>query len=267
MNQKDEFYIGYLPKAPKKYNRRTLTFVIFALLLLGVMATVLVVNQRGFAKSMFEYGNFTQVEGIVSLKPIPNIKVVYGKDETGKPIFQTIPLIGFGKFGAETTLQKIAPSLEQGFDKTLLTLEGTLIHRDGKALLELTNEEASLIAQSADLGVFKDIKPYIKIMGERALKGEIIDPKCFFGVMKPAHSKPHKACAIRCISGGIPPFLWVEFENGSSDYYILRGLNGEAINKEVLSHVGDKIELIGNLELFDDWKLLFIDPAKIERLQ
>ena len=29
---------------------------------------------------------------------------------------------------------------------------------------------------------------------------------CFLGVMKPGRSKPHRACAVRCISGGIPPF-------------------------------------------------------------
>ena len=36
------------------------------------------------------------------------------------------------------------------------------------------------------------------------LKGEIIDPKCYLGAMKPGGGKTHKACAMRCIAGGIP---------------------------------------------------------------
>ena len=48
------------------------------------------------------------------------------------------------------------------------------------------------------------------------VKGEIVDPKCFFGVMKPGEGKPHKDCAIRCILGGIPPVLKVTDESWQS---------------------------------------------------
>ncbi len=267
MNQKDDFFIGYLPKAPKSYQKRTVTFVIFAMLLMITITIIVVLSQRGFASSTFEYGQLTKVEGLISLEPIPNIKALYGQDENNQPIFQTIPLIGFGKFGAESTLEKIRPTLKNGFEKTVVTLEGTLIHRDGKALLELTNNENSLVAQSNDLGVFQNMTPKIEMIGQKALRGEIVDPKCFFGIMKPGHSKPHRSCAIRCISGGIPPFLWIEFENGTNDFYILRGEKGEIINQDILSYVGDKIELTGNVEIYDDWKMLFINPANIERLR
>jgi len=42
--------------------------------------------------------------------------------------------------------------------------------------------------------------------------GEIVDSKCL-GVMTPGQLTTHRACAIRCISGGIPPVLHVRQTN------------------------------------------------------
>ena len=50
--------------------------------------------------------------------------------------------------------------------------------------------------------------PY-ESLGKQTFVGEIVDSKCFLGVMNPGRLTPHRACAIRCISGGVPPVLLV----------------------------------------------------------
>jgi hypothetical protein len=39
------------------------------------------------------------------------------------------------------------------------------------------------------------------------IRGEIVDSKCHTGVMNPGSGKVHRDCAVRCISGGVPPVL------------------------------------------------------------
>ena len=92
----------------------------------------------------------------------------------------------------------------------------------------------------------------------RDISGEIVDPKCYFGVMKPGEGKPHRSCAIRCIAGGIPPVFHV---NGLSEYYLLLDENLQPVNERVLDIVGDNITLHGKAYQFDDWKIFLLDDA------
>ena len=39
------------------------------------------------------------------------------------------------------------------------------------------------------------------------LIGEIVDSKRYLGVMNPGNGKVHRDCAVRCLSGGIPPIF------------------------------------------------------------
>ena len=41
--------------------------------------------------------------------------------------------------------------------------------------------------------------------GPVTVSGEIVDSKCFLGVMVPGAGKTHKECASLCLRGGIPP--------------------------------------------------------------
>ena len=77
--------------------------------------------------------------------------------------------------------------------------------------------------------------------------------------MKPGEGKPHRSCAIRCISGGIPPVFKTENQAGETHYFLLRGPNGEAINEEVLDFVADQVQLCGELSRQDDWLVIRVD--------
>ena len=78
------------------------------------------------------------------------------------------------------------------------------------------------------------IQPKTEKLGINSIKGEIVDSKCYFGAMRPGFGKTHRACAVRCISGGIPPVLAATNYEGDVNYFLIRGSNKEAINKEVL---------------------------------
>ena len=71
----NDFYVGYLPKAPSAL-ARFVRRVIIALALLAVTAAlVLVVGQMQFASSAFEYGKLGSFEGIVVTRPFPTLLV------------------------------------------------------------------------------------------------------------------------------------------------------------------------------------------------
>jgi len=79
----------------------------------------------------------------------------------------------------------------------------------GNAGSALTRAGAEVVAVG-DLRVLAKVAgdvgevPAAVAMGERTLRGEVIDPKCYIGAMKPGGGKTHKACA-ECFS--IRPLL------------------------------------------------------------
>lgn len=256
----NDFYVGYMPNAPKRHTKVIRAFILTLGILLISLATFLVLSQRGFKDSSFELGQWTEVEGILSMAPVPLLKVEAGTDFSGKSIYQSILLIGFGKFGAEPTLEKMEAAQGQTLLGKKLKLRGTLIYYDGKTLMELTEGAGALIAVEEA----PPIQEKVQILGKVQLKGEIADPKCFFGVMKPGEGKPHLSCAVRCISGGIPPVLKTENIEGETNYFLLRGPNGEAINKEILDKVGIAVSLSGALEQVGDWAVLKLEPTQVQ---
>jgi hypothetical protein len=44
-------------------------------------------------------------------------------------------------------------------------------------------------------------------LGAFTLVGEIVDSKCYLGIMNPGETNPHRECAALCIGGGIPPLI------------------------------------------------------------
>ena len=95
------------------------------------------------------------------------------------------------------------------------------------------------------------------------LEGEIIDPKCYFGVMKPGFGKIHRSCAVRCISGGIPPVFATSDENNISEYYLITDEKGKAINKDILAFIGKPSKIKGVVEKIDDWYLLKVNIKNV----
>ncbi len=110
------------------------------------------------------------------------------------------------------------------------------------------------------------LSPQKKELGILKVKGEIIDAKCYFGVMKPGEGKPHRDCASRCILGGISPMMVVKNEKGEANYYLLVGPNGERMNEAVVDYIAEHVEIEARLVQYDDWIIMYIDDKeKIKR--
>lgn len=253
-----------MPKAPASFAKqvRKVLFILFPLAL--IIGLLLASFQKKFSTSNFEFGKSTEIKGIYFNTPVPMLKVINGKDIWGNASYLTIPLVGYGKHGAETAIMELEKEKNTSFNNKVLTLKGTLLYSDGKTLMQISKEEnpivsigatadASLLSQQKDLGLQK-------------IKGEIIDPKCYFGVMKPGEGKVHRDCAIRCILGGIPPVLKVMNEKGEKNYYLLVGPNGEKMNEAVQAYVAEPVELEARAVQQDDWVILYVKDKSINRV-
>ncbi len=260
----EEFYIGWIPKAPLSYVKQVRR-VLFILFLLALLVGLLLASfQKKFSTARFEFGRPTEIKGIYCSSPVPMLRVVSGKDIWGNTSFISIPLVGYGKHGAETAIMELEKEKNSSFNKKEITLKGTLLYSDGKTLLQVSREEDPVVAVGMDADV--SLLPKQNDLGSQTIKGEIIDPKCYFGVMKPGEGKVHRDCAIRCILGGIPPVLKVMNEKGEMNYYLVVGPHGEKMNEAVQDYVAEPVEIEARAVQQDDWVILYVGEKSIKRI-
>lgn len=257
--KEDAFYIGWMPHAPKSFAAWIKKYLMVLLPVVIVLGVLLALSQKKFGTGNFEFGRLIEVKGIYFDKPVPMLKVVNGKNIWGSENFIMVPLIGFGKHGADGTIADIEKEKNISLDGKEVTLKGTLLYNDGKLLMQIDENDKPLlnIAESAQ----KQNSLISTELGTIDVKGEIVDPKCFFGVMKPGEGKPHKDCAIRCILGGIPPVLKATDEEGKQNYYLIVGANGEKMNEAVKDFVAVPAELHAKAVQYGDWIVLYVNPA------
>ncbi len=233
----DEFYIGYLPKAPSRLGRHT-KLVIVVYLVFSVAAGALIVSaMRNPGPGVWEDATPKSFSGAFLSRPYPMII-----DDKGHAIL----VVDFGKRGAQQRLANVA-------DAQRLTLSGYPLLRDGRTMIELA-PETDAIGPAAPAG-----KPPLAARGERrTLVGEIVDSKCFLGAMKPGEGKTHKACATRCISGGIPPMLVCWDEKGRTSYFLLADEQGGPVGDWLLPLIGEPVQMTGDVTSIGDLTLLRI---------
>jgi hypothetical protein len=253
----NEFYIGWQAEAPEGISRRVRQFIFAVCVIVPLVGILLVLNQSGFATSTFELGQPTALEGVLVKTPAPFLRVFRGNDVDGKPVFQNVLLVAPGKHGATEMLVALEKQLGHPLEGRMVKMKGFLIYHDGKTLMEV--EEMTDVMEE---GAAQVEPPQPVQLGSGALLGEITDPKCLFGVMKPGYGKPHRSCAARCIAGGIPPVLKTFSTYGQTQYYLLAGEHGEPVNGEVLPFVGDQVIVCGSIYRMGDWLVVYKDSRK-----
>jgi hypothetical protein len=240
----EDFYIGYLPKMPKSVAKFVRIFVISVFALAIILAILLWLGQRPFADSNFEFTENKQFTGYVQAEPIPFLVVEKTEKNKGLPMFEKFPLVAEGKFGIDVS----------AFKNQYVSVKGKLIYRDGLKMIEVATD--SIVRQET-----KNSAPVenTEDLGVHTLNGEIVDSKCYLGVMNPGQSKPHKECAIRCLSGGIPPLFIVKNMSGDvSELWIV------ADKSKFLDYVAEPVEISGEVKRQGD--KLFIYLSSIKRL-
>jgi hypothetical protein len=184
----DEFYIGYEPEMPPQLARRLRRVAPGLVALAVLMAAVLVSTENRFAPGVFEFGRVRQFGGHIVEFPYPALMV----DGGGTGVTSWYWLVGPGKHGAA--------DLVRGRDGQRVRLSGSLIQRDGDAMIEVVPDS---LVMSTSSGVRE---PY-RSRGAVTVEGEIVDSKCHLGVMKPGEGPTHRDCAVRCLLGRIPPMF------------------------------------------------------------
>jgi hypothetical protein len=239
----EQFYIGYAPRPPRRI-ARTIFRVVVGLNALGAtVALTLLLAQRPFGRSTFEFQEYREFAGELELKPYPALLV----GRPGGKEYSRYLLVAPGKHGADAEARPFAGNA--------VRLQGALIYRDGHTMVELVPGSVQVLKEGP-------AAVSLATLGEVTLTGEIVDSKCYLGVMNPGRTKVHRDCAARCISGGIPPALVT-----ADGFYVLAGGDGQPLQHEVLDWVGETIEVTGTLQRSGETLTLRAEPSSFRRVR
>src|SRR5437899_6650895 len=244
----NEFYVGYLPKAPVGIARRIRTVVVLLFIVAAIAAMVIARVQSTFAPSVFEYGKVGTFEGTIEATPYP-ILIVVGPG-SAEPKASQYLLVAEGKHGADSQVAALTGKNVQ--------LRGTKIYRENQTMLEVASGSISLKGDSA-----KSV-PSSQELGAFELSGQIVDSKCYLGVMNPGSGKVHRDCAVRCLSGGIPPIFATNELNGSPAILLLTDLDQKLLPKEsFLKLVAQPVRIRGKVVKTGEKLYLKTEPSAI----
>ncbi len=255
-DRNDEFYVGYLEQSPAGIPARSRVGILAVFLVGLLLATVLVLAQARFDRGTFEFGVEREFRGVLVERPYPLLLVSSGDSARSRTTLTTHYLVEYGKRGAA---ERVA-----GLDGEPVLVTGSLVHNDRARMIEVHAVERLEGDEAQDLRRLEHETELT--LGSMTLLGEIVDAKCHLGVMKPGRGKPHRACAVRCISGGIPPVLRVEDRSGNVDYFLLVSSDGKSVNRDVLDFVADPVEITGRATRSGDRLVLYADPSSYRRI-
>jgi len=241
----NDFYVGYLPKAPTALARFVRRVIIAFGLLAVTTALVLVVGQMPLANSAFEFGKLRSFDGVVVTRPFPMLLVARPGETGQQDKYSRYLLVAPGKHGAD--------DLVATFDGKQVRLQGQLIYREGGTMVEITPGSITVVDTAAPA-----VQETTRDLGTVTVVGEIVDSKCYLGVMNPGLGKVHRDCAARCLSGGIPPIF---ITTDGHEQFLLVGLDGLALGRDALREfIGEPITIRGEVLARGDNRLLEIDP-------
>lgn len=243
-----EFYIGWQARMAADLARRLRAAVIPAAVSIPLIIAMIVWFQNPVDRGRYEFGVVKSFEGVIYETPIPRLRLEAADGTTVDHI-----LVGAGKFGVKTLIA--------GAHGHRVKFDGSLIVREPFRMIEMNRPETFTIV---DQGAAPSPDEDVSSLGKGKFTGELVDTKCWSGVMRPATGKVHRACAIRCLSGGVPPGLLVRDGSGDGVVLMLAGPQGEALNYDI-QLAGTFIEVSGMLELHGVTPVLRADSIQSVR--
>ncbi|MBX7056742.1 MAG: hypothetical protein K1X75_01660 [Leptospirales bacterium] len=250
-NSEQEFFIGWQAPLTRRVRRHFVIGLLLALTFIGATAALLAGAQRTFDPSYLEFGVQRKFSGVVSMDPYPQL--VVDRAIPGGPTVHTRYLLSAPfKHGAD--------SLVRPYSGQRVTLSGSLLYNRGAAMIEVAADSVRPAS-----GESSEHSPPT-VLGEFTFVGEIVDSKCYLGAMNPGRHLVHRACAERCISGGIPPMLLVHAADGREYLMLLSDENGGQVNRAVLGLIARPVRIRGRLEAYESILVLRANPAMYQRL-
>jgi len=252
----DDFYIGWEANAAPRIGKFMRAIVVLLFVVAIDLAWAFAAVQHSIGVSVFEWGTVKNFAGILQLEPYPHLRVPRPAATGTENNFSTYYLVAPFKFGLDR--EKLS-----ALEGKSVSLRGTLIYRGDQTMVEALPDSIKTVDAKSPILTGTETIP----LGRQTLRGEIVDSKCFLGVMNPGQLLPHRACAIRCISGGIPPMLLVRPTNGAAIYLLLVSADGKPVNQQVLDLVAEPVQITGEVERQGELLVLRADPATYRRLE
>jgi len=244
------FFVGYLP-LPDGLRSALRGFVAVLAVLFVATAGLLAASQRPLGFGEFEFGRASELVGVLRTEPFPALWLTRDDAEASGGGLDVVPLVGLGKHGPREAVLDLAGRTVRA--------TGTWIRRGPERLLEVAAAEA-----------LPDPAPELRSrgvpLGQVRLRGEVVDLKCWLGVMKPGELKSHKACAILCLRGGTPPGFVVRGEDGRIAVLWMVGSDGSPIGQTLLDVVAEPVEVEGEVVELGGRRLLVTDRTRVRRL-
>jgi hypothetical protein len=196
------------------------------------------------------------VEGVLAAKPYPMIRVADAAAPFG---LRSVLIVAQGKCTSGLKLAEL--------DGRPVKASGVLIERKDRRMLEVPLSLGKWLQPLAVSGGAAALAaPPVESLGRARLSGQIMDSKCFFGVMRPGRGKTHKACAALCIRGGIPPSFWARDTGGRESVMLMTDAAGGPLGETILPLVADPVAAEGEIVRVGDLIEFRADAADYRRL-
>ncbi len=241
------FFVGYLPM-PAPLKKFYWPLVVSLLIVCGLLGYWVAAQQKTSGAATWHTAQTTTMQGILTLHPYP---ALHRLNPQNPGEVESVLLVRQGKHSANQFAAR--------FDRQRVVIDGHKINRGGWSMLEIAAEEsiqkensAPLDEATARLQALSAIRP----LGKISLKGEIVDSKCFLGVMKPGAGTIHKACAEVCLLGGIPPMLVAKDAQNQKFGYLIAHPNGSDASAALAKYAAEPVQITGQLQ--QQGSLLFI---------
>ncbi|MGC6486687.1 MAG: hypothetical protein ACON4Z_03510 [Planctomycetota bacterium] len=247
---RDTFYVGYLP-LPAQLRAFVRGAVALALLaVVGVTVTLATAQPRAGDGSWAE--DTVSFEGVLTLTPYP---MLHGADPDGGSGARAWLLVSSIKSGVAA---RAAAALGDAPQKRV-RVRGHALRRRGQRAVSLVDDPDAITV----LGDAPAVSPSPPAAAGTFV-GEIIDPKCWLGAMRPGSGLVHRACASLCIRGGIPPCFVGGPEGRPPRFYVLTDAAGAPCNDAVAERAGVLVRLQGDLVQLGAATLLRCELSTIE---
>lgn len=248
MNRPDPpFFVGYLP-TPAALARFYRPLALALVIGCGLLGYWLGSQQKPGPPAVWAVGTSTTMSGVLQASPYPVLHRIHPEDPDR---IESVLLVRQGKHAAS--------SLTGDLDGKAVTITGAVIRRGGWTMLEVSSAESFAATEEISTAAIRD-RLATESLGEIALAGEIVDSKCFLGVMKPGAGAIHRSCAEVCLLGGIPAMLVAKSSDDRKYGYILLRPDGTSASAVTAKLAGETVTITGELQREGD--LLYLRMAE-----
>jgi len=228
--REEDFFIGWA--SPSKRLAGFLCLISAFLLAVFIGVSVAVGASRpdpGPGALRGDWGRQT-VTGVMHMNPYPTVIVTKGSKRI--PEGHTLMLSASSKRGVQGRANKL--------DGKLVEVSGIILKRGTLDMLQVRGGRNGVKAAKGDV---PQTAPD-ELLGRWRLTGEVCDGKCLAGAMRPGSGLAHKACAILCLTGGVPPVLVTTKPVEGTQFVMLGDKDGLPL--------GDRLnDFVGQLAMFE----------------